>query len=30
MHALDETRQLLRSQFLEIAAMHVRARAAQP
>lgn len=29
-HALDETRQLLRSQFLEIAAMHVRARAAQP
>lgn len=27
-HALDETRQLIRAQFLEIAAMHVRNRAA--
>lgn len=27
-HALDQTRQMIRAQFLEIAAMHVRARAA--
>jgi hypothetical protein len=27
-HALDQTRQMIRAQFLEIAAIHVRARAA--